>query len=195
VEELEEFEIVDGQIRLTGRLAAGANTGPQRATTRVIEWAGSRFRAQSEPGEAVYLVHLVNDADRAFNSGDYVLAATLYQEAAANNTLPDWKAEVGAPAGRDELHAYSLFRAGLSAQRSGDASEATRLIQRAALQYPGTMHGSIAAQYLSALDAGDSVSQACAAIESFVSSFQALYVQFWDYGTANPERTIFSLCR
>jgi hypothetical protein len=195
VEEIEDFEIVDRQIRITGTLTADPNAGPQRTTTRVIAWAGSRFRASTEPGEATYLVHLVNDADRAYNAGNYAEARALYLDAAANNTLPDWKAETGAPAGRSELQAYSLFRAGLSAQREGNSTESTRLLERASLQYPGTMHGSIAARYLAALDEGGSAAQACAATEAFISSFQGLYVDFWDYGSANPERTVFSLCR
>lgn len=195
VEEIEDFEIIDHQIRMTGTLTADPDAGPQRTTTRVIAWAGSRFRASTEPGEATYLVHLVNDADRAYNAGNYAEARSLYLDAAVNNTLPDWKAEVGAPAGRGELQAYSLFRAGLSAQREGDPAESTRHLERAALQYPGTMHGSIAARYLSALDEGGSASQACAATEAFIASFQGLYVDFWDYGSANPERTVFSLCR
>lgn len=195
VEGIEDFEVVDYQLRLTGTLTADADAGPQRTSTRVVAWAGSRFRATTEPGAATYLIHLVNDADRAYNAGNYADARALYLDAAGNDTLPDWKAETGAPAGRSELHAYSLFRAGLSAQREGNSTEATRLLERAALQYPGTMHGSIAARYLSALDEGGSASQACAATETFIASFQGLYVAFWNYGSANPERTVFGLCR
>ncbi|MCK9487000.1 MAG: hypothetical protein M0R73_09955 [Dehalococcoidia bacterium] len=195
IEGLEKFEVSDGTISMQGGLVSSEEAGPQRGATHRVSWAGSRFRLETVPGEAAYLVHLVNDADRAFAAADYQDAQAQYLAATSNSTLPDWKAEVGQPAGRAELRAYSTFRAALAAGRAGDVTESLVLLGRAATEYPDTMHGSIAAQYLAVVGEGATASQACSAVEIYIEAFQAQYVEFWEYGTANPERNVFTLCR
>lgn len=195
IESLDQFEVQGGTIRMSGGMVASAGAGPQRGATQVVSWAGNRFRLETEPGEASYLIHLVNDADRAFAAANYQEAQSLYLSAAGNTTLPDWKVEVGAAAGRTELRAYSTFRAALAAGRAGNVNESMALLARTAAEYPGSMHGSIAAEYLKAVQEGASPGDACSTAEIYIESFQALYVQFWDYGSANPQRSVFTLCR
>lgn len=195
IESMEEFEIEGGVITMQGGTIASVGAGPQRGATQVVSWAGSRFRLETEPGEAAYLVHLVNDADRAFAAAEYAEAGSLYLEAASNASLPDWKAETGQAAGRTELQAYSTFRAALAAERSGDSSRSLALLRQAADDYQGSMHGSIAEAYLEAIEGGATPGEACSTAEIFIESFQGLFVQFWDYGSANPQRTVFTLCR
>ncbi len=195
IESLVEFDFDGRTVSMEGGMVASVGAGPQRGATHVISWAGSRFRLETESGEATYLVHQVNDADKAFAAADYSAAQTLYLDAARNSTLPDWKAEVGQAAGRGELQAYSMFRAALAAERSGDTAQSLMLLGRVATEYAGSMHGSIALQYLQALDGGATPGEACSAAEQYIESFQALYVSFWDYGSANPQRSVFTLCR
>lgn len=195
VESLQGFSMDAGVITMQAGLAGSVGAGPQRESTTTVRWAGSLFRAEVTQGPPVYLVHLVNDADALFNNGLYAEAEQAYLDAAANGTLPDWKAEIGEAPGRPELEAYSTFRAAISAFRQSDLIGAGRLLERAATQYPETMHGSAAVEYLIALQDGDTPEEACSAAEVFLGTFAAQYAAFWNYGTENPERTVADLCR
>lgn len=195
IESIEEFAMEEGVIRMEGGLAGSVGAGPQRTSTTFVRWAGARFRTEVVQGPPAYLVHLINDADRLFSAGSFAEAQVAYLEAAANTTLPDWKAEIGEAPGRLELHAYAVFRAAISEFKQSDLLGAGRLLERAATQYPETMHGSAAVEYLIALDRGAPPEEACTAAERFLEAFQTQYVGFWDYGYANPERTVFTLCR
>ncbi len=195
IETIEEFTMEGGEIRLRGGIAGSVGAGPQRESTTVVRWAGARFRTEIVEGPPAYLVHLVNDADALFNSGSYAEAREAYLGAVSDTTLPDWKAEIGQAPGREELRAYSTFRAGIAAFRQNDLVGAGQLLERTATQYPSTMHGTAAIQYLVALTGGATPEQACTATETFLDTFRAQYVEFWNYGYANPERSVFTLCR
>ena|GEM_PF-2039832 len=196
IESIEEFAMDEGGvIRLEGGLVGSVGAGPQRPSTTYVRWAGARFRTEVIEGAPTYLVHLINDADRLFNAGSFAEAQAAYLEAAANTTLPDWKAEIGEAPGRPELHAYAVFRAAISEFKQSDLLGAGRLLERAATQYPETMHGSAAVEYLIALDGGAPPEEACTAAERFLDAFRTQYVEFWNYGYENPERTVFTLCR
>lgn len=195
VETLEEFEVVDGAIRMLGGVVQSVGAGPQRQSTLVVDWAGLRFRVDREQGEPIYLVHLVNDADRAFDAGDYETAQSLYRQVSEDSELLDWKLEVGQPSDRHELQAYSLFRAALTAERSGDDDQALAFLESAVSRHPATMHAAAAEAYGTALEDGASSAEACDATEALLDTFQPLYTQFWDFGTSNPERAVFTLCR
>lgn len=195
VESLETFEIGGGAITMEGGIAGSVGAGPQRTSTTVVRWAGSRFRTELVEGPPVYLIHLVNDADRIFQAGTYADAERAYLDAAGNNTLLDWKAEIGQGADRAELQAYSTFRAAIAAFRQNNLLGAGRLLERAATQYPTTMHGSAATHYLAALAGGETPERSCEAAETFLQVIGSQYNAFWDFGYANPERSVFTLCR
>ncbi|MEX2372171.1 MAG: hypothetical protein WD800_00055 [Dehalococcoidia bacterium] len=196
VESLEEFEVADGAVRMSGGSTSTAETGPQRPSTTIVSWTGLRFRVESERGEPTYLVHLVNDADRLYVAGDYEQAQALYLDAAVDEALLDWKAEQDGPAGRPELQAYSLFRAALAAEQMGNLVEWVALVQRAVDEQGDTLHGEAAAVYLEDLqDEESSPQRACSVAEAYIEQYREAYEALWDFGSANPERGIFTLCR
>ncbi|MGE3960703.1 MAG: tol-pal system YbgF family protein [Dehalococcoidia bacterium] len=195
IESIEEFTMEAGVISLRGGLIGSVGAGPQRESTTVVRWAGARFRVETVEGPPAYLVHLVNDADALYAIGEYADAKQAYLDAAGNNALPDWRAEIGEAPGRPELQAYATFRAALSAFRLNDLLGAGSLLERAATQYPQTMHGSAAIEYLIALQGGATPEDACSAAENFLDAMREQYVAFWNYGYANPERNVFGLCR
>jgi len=192
---LEEFTMDGGVISLVGGLSTDVAVGPQRTSTVVVRWAGARFRTEIIEGEPVYLIHLVNDADALYNAGSFPEAREAYLAIATNNSLPDWKSEIGQEDGRIELQAYATFRAAITAFKQNDLIGAGQLLERTATQFPSTMHGSAAIQYLLALAGGAPPEAACGAAETFLDAVNQQYLTFWDYGSANPERTVFSLCR
>ena len=195
IETLEEFTMDGGEISLRGGLIGSVGAGPQRESTTVVRWAGSRFRTELVEGDPTFLIHLVNDADSLFNAGSYAEARDAYQAVITNTALPDWKADIGQTSGREELRAYATFRSAIAALRQDDFVAAGQLLERAATQYGATMHGAAATEYLAALSGGATPEQACTSAETFLDQFRAQYVEFWNYGYANPERSVFTLCR
>jgi hypothetical protein len=178
---------------LTGVAIAGVAdlTGDGK---REIAWNGIGFVLHDTPGDPVYLINLVDNADAAFKAGDLAKARALYEQAATDTTLKDWKAETNTFVGRRELVPYAYFREALVAQRQGDAAAVKDLLTKASANHQNSMHGIAAATYLAALTAGQTPAQACSAAKQYLSQFQSAYAQFWDYGYANPEHTIADLC-
>jgi hypothetical protein len=169
--------------------------GPQRGVSLVVSWTGLRFRADEDPDDPAFLIHLVQDADDAYRGGDLVAASDLYLQAAADGALRDWKAEQGERAGRFELAPYSLFRAALAAQRSGDRQGALDLLDRAFSGHQDSVMGLAAGVYLQAFQNGATAGSACQQTEQYLTRLQSVYDEVWDYGFANPTHPITSLCR
>jgi len=183
------------QVLMRGGTVESDSAGPQRTITRTIRWSGFSFISEDEFDEPQYLIHLIADADEAFKDSDYALARALYERAARDRTIADWKAELGAPPARPELASYALFRAALASQRLGDGVTTLSLLDRSFRDYPTTMHGTGALLFKVELDKGSSTTVACAEVELYLAGFAAIYIEFWDYGTANPAHAINTLCR
>jgi hypothetical protein len=192
-----EIETVEDEpeIVLRGGLIVDASAGPQRPITRRVRWTGFSFVSEDELDEPQYLIHLIGDADAAFAELDFAKARALYEQAARDLTLIDWKQENGLPAARGELIPYAFFRAALSAQRLGDGLTTLELLDRAFLGHGNSMHGVSALLYKTGLDNGRSATASCGEVESYLSGFADAYALFWDYGTANPSHPIDQLCR
>ena len=172
-----------------------AGAGPQRAYQLVLSWSGLKFFVAEQQDPPRYLFHVIADADALYASGDFAGARALYQTAAEDRSLDDWKTETGARRpGRDELAPYALFRAGLSAVREGDSDAALALFDRTFDEHPLSLHGRAAAAYGSRLRQGSTPAQACRLTVTFLDTRAAEFAQIWDYGYENPEHTIDTLC-
>ena len=183
------------EITPTPTLISENITGPQRDITTVISWTGLRLRSNLIPAEPEYLFHLVVDADTAYQSGDLEKAKELYKNAANNTELRDWKEEQGKRPGRIELQAYSLFRAAIVEQRTGNAAETLNLLSAVNTNLSNSIHGLAAGIYLSALQKGEVSGTACAETEAFLTTLDTFYKETWDYGIENPIHEINQLCR
>jgi hypothetical protein len=201
VESVTSIEISDANgdgvddIVVVGGAVAVAGAGPPRSSETVLGWNGRDLDATTTPGPPEFLSHLVFDADLAFVSGDFTRARQLYLQAASDRLLRDWKAENGQAGGRAELAPYSLFRAGLAAQRSGDQAGFLAQLTDAATRHASTLHGAAAGAYLAVINAGGAPGAACAAAEGVLLPVADLFALIWDYGFANPEHTITGICR
>jgi hypothetical protein len=187
----------DGLLDLVieGGAIETAGAGPPRASVTVLSWDGRDLDVSRTPSEPRYLFHLVADADRAYVSGAFAAASQLYLQAATERLLLDWKVETGKSGGRAELAPYSLFRAALATQRSGDQDSFISLLTQAATQYPSTLHGASAAVYLTVISTGGTPSGACDAAEGLLLQVADTFALIWDYGFANPEHAITGICR
>ncbi|MDA1004480.1 MAG: hypothetical protein O3B31_14235 [Chloroflexi bacterium] len=173
---------------------AAPGPGPQRGLARRLAWSGVRFTVIDDEDPPEFLIHVIEDADSAMRVGNVAQARALYEQAATDTRLRDWKQEIGEFVGRRELVPFALFRAALAAARLGDGAGATALLARAASEGSNSMHGVAAAVYLSALETGSPASQACADAQRYLQPFAQAYQRFWDYGYSNPEHTIADLC-
>lgn len=170
--------------------------GPDRSGDLVLEWDGNAFAVQQRLEAPRYLFHAVAAADAAYADSGYAQARALYEAAAADGSLLDWREEQGQPPGRPELSAFALFRAALAAERLGDAAGRDALLARAAGRYGTTLHGQLAAIYQEAALAGWQPLESCAEIGNFLSLplYESRFRQIWDYGANNPRRRIDDVC-
>lgn len=180
---------------MQGGEALTAGAGPTRSSQLVLTWSGLFFLERERPDAPTYIIHAIEDADAAFAAAQYTEARALYEDAATNRTLLDWRVEVGQPAGRPELVAYAGFRAGLATLFSGDSDGALDRLRQVTVSSPDTLHGQVAAVYLAGLQAGTQPSVACSTVETFLRPQSARFATIWDYGFSNPEHNIAGLCR
>ncbi|MYA20877.1 MAG: VCBS repeat-containing protein [Chloroflexi bacterium] len=182
------------QLIIEDTTVPDSSAGPVRALRIALSWDGARFVREDEAGPTRYLFHAIVDADEAFRRGDYAQARVLYEAAAADTSLVDWRVEQGRGSGRAELSAYALFRAGLSAQRLQDDAAMLRLLDQTVDSFGRTLHGQVAAIYREGLRTNTAPGLICSAIEQFVRAQESRFRAIWNYGPHNPEHSIGELC-
>ena len=85
-------EDIDGdgtkELILSGWTVGHLDYAPPRTITQTFALQNSTYRLQTtELGPPEYLVHVLDDAQRALDSGDWTLASQLYEDAAQNQSL------------------------------------------------------------------------------------------------------------
>jgi hypothetical protein len=111
---------VSGTIAVTAGGVMSVGAGPPRPRTRTWTWnptAHIFVPGQDVLAPPVFRVHVVHDADAAFEAGDLEAASALYQRALEDAGLQEWDAPPATPA---SLKAYVRYRLVLLAlARSG----------------------------------------------------------------------------
>ena len=201
VDSLDSIEVEDANsdglpdLVISGGTSAVEGAGPPRSSRFVLTWGGLRFFVREEVEEPRYLFHAIVDADEKFAAREYAEARSLYEAAAVNTALVDWRVETGQGSGRGELVPYAYFRAGLAALRGNDDAGALALFARAADGFPSSLHGQAGAIYREALQTHVPDGLACQAVEDFLRPNSTAYQRIWDYGFANPQHQLADLCR
>ncbi len=187
----------DGLEDVVLRFEYSPNTdaGPRRDVETALNWAGLKFFDTNHRDPPRYLFHAIVDADETFDGGNYEAARAQYEAAAEDTALVDWRVEVGQGSGHRELVPYALLRAGLAAQRSGDADGALALFSQAANRFASSLHGQVASIFQAAVERELAPAIACTAAEDYLRPQAARYARIWDYGYANPTHEISDLCR
>ncbi len=173
---------------------ADASAGPVRTSYLALSWGEDGFLTETVADPPRYLFHAIVDADEAFRSGDYGQARALYEAAARDTSLVDWRVEQGRGSGRAELSAYALFRAGLAAQRQQDEPGLLALLDQTVDSFGRTLHGQVAAIYREGLRTDTAPGLICSAIEQFVRAQESRFRSIWNYGPHNPAHGIGELC-
>ncbi len=111
------------ELIVSGFTISHLDYGPPRTITQTLTLQNLAYQLVStEFGSPEYLVHLLDDAQRAFDSSDWVLAVQIYEEVAQNQSLPtvssynrpppqfaeEWGVEADHP--REYQQAFALFR-------------------------------------------------------------------------------------
>jgi len=99
-----------GTIAVTAGGVMSVGAGPPRPRTRTWAWnptARSFVPGQDVLAPPVFRVHVVQDADAAFEAGDLDAASALYQRALEDAGLQEWDAPPATPA---SLKAYVHYR-------------------------------------------------------------------------------------
>ena len=180
-------------VTATGIGSVGA--GPYRMWTRSWTWDAASQTFQ--PGEAVfeaprYRIHLLYDADDAYNRGDIAAALDLYNRVIEDDTLLDWP---GPGERRAQLSAYAAYRRVLAMLVSGDveqaqAESATRLTGTD----PTTAAFAELARRLIAGASQDALAGACAQVPAFAGDHADDLLAFLDFGYANRSYSAHDLC-
>ena len=171
-----------------------SSDGPVRNSNLTLTWSATGFISEQLSEAPRYLFHAIADADEAFRRGDYARARTLYEAAASDTSLVDWRVEQGRGSGRAELSAYALFRAGLSAQRLQDDAGMLRLLDQAVDTFGRTLHGQVAAIYREGVRTDTAPGLICSAIEQFLRAQESRFRSIWNYGAHNPSHGVGELC-
>ena len=182
------------RIILEDETVADSTAGPVRPSSLALTWGGAGFLTEQLAGATRYLFHAIADADEAFRRGEYEQAKALYEAAASDTALVDWRVERGRGSGRAELSAYALFRAGLSAQRLQDEAGMVALLDQAVASFGRTLHGQVAAIYREGSSTDLAPGLICSALEQFLRAQESRFRTIWNYGPHNPSHGISELC-
>ncbi len=186
-----------GTIAVTSGGVQSAGAGPPRPRTRTWAWTPQTRTFLAGPdvlSAPVFRVHVVHDADAAFEAGDVEVAAILYERALSDAALQEW--EVG-PATPASLRAYVHYRLVLLALVHGGhaaAQEAFNTMVEATVGVPE------AASYLSLaellLEPKDPVNlaAACAPVRQYASENPSQLLDPLYYGYDNRVYTPADLC-
>lgn len=134
----------------------------------------------TELGPPQYLVHLLDDAQRALDSGDLVLAAQLYEDVAQNQVLPTVSSydiapfhmaeELGVEPDHPQEYqqAFALFRLAALQTALGNTAEAdwalVQLQERFLQDTPGAEFVSLTLLLVNSLQQGTTPESACEAV-------------------------------
>ena len=186
-----------GTISITAGGAQSVGAGPPRPRTRTWTWGPQThtFIAGADVLSApVFRIHVVHDADAAFEAGDMGAAEALYDRALSDGALQEWEAGPATPA---SLKAYVHYRLVLLALARGGhaaAQETFNAMVEATVAVPEAAPYLSMAQLL--LQATDPVSlpAACGTVRGYAAENPSQVLDPLYYGYDNRIYTADDLC-
>jgi hypothetical protein len=205
-----DFEDLDGdgiqEIRIPAGTVSSPEFGPQRDSVLTYDWDGTSFEVTDIRYTASgYLYFAVVDADAAYAAGNLAGAVSLFQKAAEDASLKDWKEELGVGLrDRDELVPYARFRLYLTEMTllpTTDVDSALTLvgsIEALAQEFPNSLHAQAAQVfgigYRQQKTPQAGLTAACVNFISFLNAHRSEFDAAWDYGYTNPKPEPDQLC-
>ncbi|GIW13338.1 MAG: hypothetical protein KatS3mg062_0777 [Tepidiforma sp.] len=186
-------------IVLHTRPSASPASGPIRGGTYRYTLRDGRFSARDityDPPE--YLFHAILDADALFARGLWEEAIAAYEQAIANPSLRDWKAETDRGESRSALVTYALLRIAIAA--AADGRDANPFIDRVILEGKEPVFLNAAEAFRKGYQERGSVVGGCLEVTRYLAITgpgvdTPGYVQrLMDHGYANPRYTYRDIC-
>jgi hypothetical protein len=185
-------------VAVTGTGIGSAGAGPYRGVTRTWAWDAAGDALVPGPDlelPSTFRIHVLNDADRADQDGDYATALELYDQVIRDDSLMDW---IDPDTERANLSAYAMFREVVTHLQLADmnAAQVAYLALRDA--YPpaslGGAYGLLGQAFWTAYQSNDNISLACAQARAFAQANEATILQPLYFGYANPTYTAADIC-
>ena len=186
-----------GTITVTSRGVASVGAGPPRPRTRTWTWNPQThaFVAGADVLSApVFRIHVVHDADAAFEAGEQGTAEALYERALSDSTLEEWEAGPATPASLKAYVHYRLVLMGLARDGHAAAQEAYNAMVEATVGIPEASPYLSMAQLL--LQTADPVSlpAACGPVRAYAAEKPSQVLDPLYYGYDNRVYTPDDLC-
>ncbi len=169
--------------------------GPPRRTADIWDWNGINYVMALKVAEpAVYRFHVLNDADAAFDTGDWKSAVRLYDKVHDDDKLLSWTVPNETPV----LQAYAIYKkilALLSERASSAANNALGALQTEnPTGSPGEVYVTLAQTFMDSLNQTKDRKKACAAVLTVASGHPEALATLNSFGTANRSYTLNDLC-
>ena len=184
-------------ISITATAIQSAGAGPLRGFSRDYQWDPDTA-VMALQGEttlpAIYRIHVVYDADRAFLNGEYRSAMDAYNRVIEDDSLDDW---MYGEEGYRRLSAYALFRNMLLHLVEGDhdlARDAYQMLRESHRDGPGHPFAEMGATFWEAYVEEQGLEAGCQAARAYAERNAEETVDALYYGYANPAYTIMDLC-
>lgn len=188
------------ELIVSGWTVGHIDHGPLRTITQTFSLQNKTYRLEvTEFGPPEYLVHLLDDAQRALDRGNWTVAAQLYEEIAQNQSLPTVPSYVFPyPQQVEELEealyrakgyqqAFALFRLAALQTVHGNLAEAdwavAQLQERFPEGTPGSEFNSLTLLLVDSLDQGRTPQFSCEIVaREIVKSYPELVFHYY-WGT------------
>jgi hypothetical protein len=186
-----------GSIQVTSAGVQSVGAGPPRPRTRTWTWdpASKTFVPGPDALAAPrYRIHVVHDADAAFEAGRYDEAAGLYGQALADQALLDWDASPATPATLKAYVHYRLVLLDLVQRGSTPAQAALNAMVEATAGVPEAEPFVTMAQLLIQAPEPFDLAVACDSVRQFAANHKTEVLDALYYGYDNRIYTPADLC-
>lgn len=183
------------RVTVHGGVILSMGAGPQRASTTVYAWNGSRYAASEvRPDPPEFLFHAILDADALFDAAKFDAAIAAYRAALANPALQDWLKVTGGGEGRNALEGYALFRIAVATAAQG--KDATAELDRVITGSKEPLFAALAEAFRKGLQERAGVHAGCIEATRYLQAAGVTeYLRtLFDYGYGNPHKKATDIC-
>lgn len=179
-----------------GGLLGSSGAGPRRQETAVYAWTNPGIgQVALELDPAVFRVHVLYEANEAFDRFDDETAVSLYLRVINDETLKDTASywHIIGPFDYDDSRRFAAFRLILLYLRQGSEDEALHWRDWLTANYANNQIAQAAQRLFNELESDHHLATACTKITAWLASTDATGV-LSDLGYGNPQLDTTTLC-
>ena len=185
-------------ILLHGGFIGSVGAGPyQRGSSQIWAWdsvAGQLELAETRLDPSNYRFHLLNEANDAFDDGDYQMAIAKYLQVIEDETLEDGEGLLAGENTYDYSRQYAAFRLMLIYTITDNPGEISSWVVWLQTFYYDAPISQATAPFWEAHNATADVAQACTAVTVYLQSVDKPTGPLADLGYALPYLTAETVC-